>query len=696
MKKTIVVAASLFLFLATESLDARPRGIRTRGAAPNAAAHPLEPLSADEHRLAYDVVRAHFAASAALPDEPLLFPYISLREPAKSIVRAWSAGAAFPREATVHILHAPSNRTWIATVDLRASRVAQLTLAPAGTQPAVTAEEYVVADELVHAYEPWQEAMRKRGVDPDDVYVDVWAPGDLELPGSVIAGLPHRSQTRLLRALAFLRGASVDDYDPAEPQNPYVRPIEGVVVTLDMNQRRVVHMTDTLVRPVSSETGNAPVRRTGLKPMRIVQPSGGGFEVSGRLIRWQNWQFYVVLHPREGLVLYDVRYDDHGRLRPIAYRLSLSEIYVPYGVPDRNWSWRSAFDVGEYNLGTFAQTLEPNRDVPEHTWLIDSVFGSDTGPAEDAPSGTYDSDDTIGIYERDNGLLWTRTDPSNAERDTRGRRELVVTWNAWIGNYIYGFDWIFGMDGTIEVKVVLTGTTLNRGGTEEEEVGAPVVAVDDAGVRVAAPNHQHFFSFRLDLDVDGVENSVTESDIRHIPTPGFKNAFDAVETPLTNEGFRDSDPLAMRHWEVSSATAENAVGGHTSYAIETRDLALPLSAPDYDPLLRAAFASHPFWVTRFKDEERYAAGDFPNQGRAGEGLQSFVLPPESLGGDAGADVVVWQTIGMTHVPRPEDYPVMPTESIGFKLVPHGFFDRNPALDAQELPQARPRTRAVRR
>jgi primary-amine oxidase len=326
---------------------------------------------------------------------------------------------------------------------------------------------------------------------------------------------------------------------------------------------------------------------------------------------------------------------------------------------------------------------------------MDAVFGSDIGPAEDSPTGTYDSDDTIGIYERDHGLLWTRTDPSTAERDTRGRRDLVVTWNAWIGNYIYGFDWIFGMDGTIEVKVVLTGTTLNRGSGGEDEVGAPLVGVDENGVRVSAPNHQHFFSFRLDLDIDGAQNTVAESDVRHIPTPGFKNAFGAEETELTMEGFRDADPSRARHWEVSSATAENALGKHTSYAIETRDHAVPLSAPDYEPLLRAAFASHAFWVTRFHDDERYAAGDFPNQGLAGAGLQSFVTPPESIGGDAGADVVVWQTIGMTHVPRPEDYPVMPTESLGFKIVPHGFFDRNPALDAQELPQARPRTRAVR-
>jgi primary-amine oxidase len=686
---------SLLIVLAAfaEPLSARPRGVRTTMVRASAAAHPLEPLSADEHRVAYDAVRAFFTADANLPDEPLLFPYLALNEPAKQFVRNWSGALDFPREATVHVLHAPSNRLWIATVDLRARSVRQIVMMPPGTQPAVTAEEYIVADELVHAYEPWQAAMRKRGVDPADVYVDVWAPGDLELPPHVVSRLPHGSETRLLRALAFLRGAPLDDFDPENPQNPYARPIEGVVVTLDMNQRRVVHMTDTLVRPVSSETGNAPTRRSGLKPMKVSQPNGGGFEVTGRLVRWQNWQFYVVLHPREGIVLYDVRYEDHGRLRPIAYRLSLSEIYVPYGVPDENWSWRTAFDVGEYNLGMYAQTLEPNRDVPEHTFFFDSVFGSDTGPAEDNPTGTYDYDATIGMYERDNGLLWTRTDPSNAERDTRGRRDLVVTWNAWIGNYIYGFDWIFGQDGSIEVNVVLTGATLNRGSAGEEEIGAPVVAMDENGVHTAAPNHQHFFSFRLDLDIDGVQNAAAESEVRHIEVPGFRNAFDVVETVLTAEGFRDADPLKSRTWEVSSTTTENAVHGHPSYALESTNIAVPLSTPDYEPLLRAAFASHAFWVTRFRDDERYAAGDFPNQGRSGSGLASFVSPPEPL--DSTSDVVVWHTIGLTHVPRPEDYPVMPTESIGFKLVPHGFFDRNPALDAQELPTTKKRYRPSR-
>jgi primary-amine oxidase len=43
-------------------------------------------------------------------------------------------------------------------------------------------------------------------------------------------------------------------------------------------------------------------------------------------------------------------------------------------------------------------------------------------------------------------------------------------------------------------------------------------------------------------------------------------------------------------------------------------------------------------------------------------------------------VVFWYTFGHTHIPRPEDYPVMPTAYIGFLLKPNGFFDENPAND----------------
>jgi primary-amine oxidase len=628
-----------------------------------------------------------------LPATKLLFPDVVLREPAKAAVLAHldSGGPKPPREARVEALHYPTNRVWVATVNLGTNAVTSLVLQPAGTQSPVSADEFVKADAVVHANGTWQAAMTARGLDPDKCYIDVWAPGDPPGEGTLSFG----TKTRLLRCLTFYRGTD----RPQEDDNPYDRPVEGVIVTLDMNaetvvgaetlQGKVVDVNDTGIRPVSTETGNAATERPPLPGLSYT--GGSSYQRSGpdgRAVSWQKWTFFVSFNVREGLVLYDVRFDG----RRVAYRLSLSEIYVPYGIGDENWVFRTAFDVGEYWLGQYGQALAPGEDVPSNAQFFDAAVAIDTG-------GAYGLPDVVGIYERFGGIAWTRTDPSLFSRDTRGARELVVTWNAWIGNYIYGFNWVFRQDGSIEVITDLTGTLLCRGSASREGEGA----VDDAAplvgeaprvpgsasggspdglARVRAPVHQHFFSFRLDLDVDGLANAVATHDVVHTPmgdAGGFENVFAGVETLFASEGSSVADPTKAREWEVQSTVATNGLGGETAYSISLPNFCVPLSEPMFEPLQRAAFAQKQFWVTRYKDGELYAAGDFPNQGAQGEGLPAFA-DGEALNPGAGTDVVVWVTPAITHVPRPEDYPVMPTESIRFKISAHGFFDRNPTLD----------------
>jgi len=644
-----------------------------------AADHPLEPLSAAEIQAAFEAVQAKFLADEALPDQPLRYSMVVLAEPAKSLVLGWTKGVAFPRNALVQVMHYPSNRLWVAEVDLLVHNVLRLELRPAGTQGQLTSEEFVAATELVYAHEPFATALRARGLDPALTYIDVWAPGDAELPKGVAAKLPHGAHTRLARCLVFYRGADAAAQVLESPQNPYDRPVEGLVITVDLNAREVIDLLDTGVRPVIAETGNARTSRR-LKPLVVTQPEGSDVIIRGREVTWQRWKFYAALHPREGLVLYDVRFEDGGVWRPIAYRLALSEIYVPYGMGDEAWLWRSAFDVGEYNAGMLAQPLEVNRDVPENTQLLDALFFSDVGPDEENTTGAIEYPGTIGLYERDSGILWTRTDPSNYQRDTRLARELIVTWNCWIGNYIYGFDWTFKLDGSIEVKVQLTGTTLNRGTDETPEAEAAKVGLDDNGVWVAAPNHQHFLSFRLDLDVDGKNNALMEMGAAHLPETGFKNSFGAVMSHIEHEGYRDADPFSARHWHVESADKKNKYGKPTSYALEPATFAVPYSAPDFPGLLRAEFARHPLWITRYKEGELYAAGDYPNQAQRSDGVGAYTTPAEHLHGD---DIVLWYTTGFTHLSKPEDFPVMPSESIHFKLQPRGFFSANPALEVAD-------------
>jgi primary-amine oxidase len=252
----------------------------------------------------------------------------------------------------------------------------------------------------------------------------------------------------------------------------------------------------------------------------------------------------------------------------------------------------------------------------------------------------------------------------------------VTTWNCWIGNYIYGFDWIFKLDGSIEVKVNLTGTTLNQGTTAEPEASAPKVGIDDAGVVVGAANHQHFLNFRLDLDVDGPMNHAMQMEVARLPNTGFKNSFDAVVTPIESEGYADVNPFTARHWHVENMSVKNAYGKPTGYALEPTSFAIPYSAPDFPGLERAQFAQHQLWVTRYNDAEHYAAGDFPNQAKAPDGVGVYTQPAEAL---HDQDIVLWYTTGFTHIAKPEDYPVMSTESVGFRLAPRGFFKSNPAL-----------------
>ena len=467
--------------------------------------------------------------------------------------------------------------------------------------------------------------------------------------------------TRILKELSFYRGAL---------PNPYDRPIEGVVVTLDMNKLKVVDFVDSGIRPVDTTTsGSSTTQRTDLKPLVVQQPDGPSFTLDGRDVSWQGWHFRVDWSPREGLVLDRIGFQQNGAVRPVINRMSLSEIYVPYAIPDANWSWRNAFDIGEYNLGLYTEGRDKNIDVPENAVFFDEVAG-DTGPA----GGSYEVPHGIAMFERDGGSLWDRLDPTTLERDARYARELVVTWAAAIGNYTYGVEYVFKMNGAIDVNMNATGTTLNQGISTASQGNQHGTVVTP---KIAAPGHQHFFGFRIDFDVDGTSNRVVEQNAISTASPGG-NAWKVVSTTLGTEGSRDANPATVRSWRIESTARTNAVGEPTAYELVGSDTGVPYSSPTYPPLLQAPFAQHPLWVTTYKDGERYAGGDYPFQGVAGDGLTSYTSPAENVN---GKDVVVWYTPTITHIPHVEEYPVMTTETAHFHIEPDGFFNSNPALDA---------------
>jgi primary-amine oxidase len=655
------------------------------------AAHPLDPLTAAEIATAVRLVRAQpDLAPQAGSERELLFPTVTLNEPPKSEVRAFTPGSTFRREASVAVFDRTGNRTFEAIVDLRARKVTSFTPL-ANVQPSIMNVEIDRVVPLVRADPAFQEAMRKRGLtNMADIQLDPWAPGLLD-PKT------EPKTTRWVRALAYVKGTQ---------KNPYARPIEGVVALVNLNAMRVERVIDTGVYPIPPETADLDEPsiakfgklRAAPKPLQSTQPLGPSFTVSGHEVRWQNWRFRFALEPREGLVLHTVGYEDHGRLRPILYRASLSEMLVPYADPSSNWSFRNAFDEGEYGLGRLTDSLEVGIDAPKHARFFDAVFADDLGKPTVVPRA-------VAIYERDGGLLWKHFEYySNNRTDGRRARELVIFSMVTVANYDYGFNWIFRQDGTMELQAVLTGIMLTKGvHAAKVDTSAGANGTDGSmsdraqhaegrfshlvAPNLAAVHHQHFFNFRLDFDIDGGPNSVREINTRAL-APGVDNpslnAFVMEETPLRSEADaqRDMNLATARRWVVINPTSHNAVGQPAGYLIAPGDNSVPYLQPDSPIRQRAGFINHHFWATAFDPAERHAAGEYPNQSDPGLGLPTWTKANRPL---EGQDVVAWYTFGVTHIPRPEEWPVMSATTAGFKLVPVSFFTRNPALDV-------PRTR----
>jgi len=287
-------------------------------------------------------------------------------------------------------------------------------------------------------------------------------------------------------------------------------------------------------------------------------------------------------------------------------------------------------------------------------------------------------ENAICLHEEDFGILWKHTNFRTGQVEVRRSRRFVISSIATVGNYEYGFFWYLYQDGTIELQLKLTGVV---------STGAVAPGVQpEHGVVVApglyAPNHQHWFSFRLDMMVDGPDNSVYEVDSEALPMgPGNPNgnAWVARRTLLAREAEaqRLINPLAGRYWLVTNPSVKNELGQPVGYKLLPGENVGALAHPESSIAKRAGFITRHLWVTRYDRREMFAAGDYPNQHPGGAGLPAYVNANRPL---EQTNVVLWYSVGSHHIARPEEWPVMPVDYAGFQLKPVGFFVGSPALD----------------
>jgi primary-amine oxidase len=624
--------------------------------------HPLDPATGEEFLAGRDIL-----AAAGLLGEHVRFAYYGLEEPPKGEVLAFRPGDEPRRALRAMLIDVTTGQSSDVVVSLTDAAVTSQRLLDHERDGAVPIllQDFVRAEEIVHADEGWLAAMARRGL------TDVSKLRACPLTAGRY-GFEDEVGRRMVRVLTFVQE---DDADLA-----WAHPVDGIAAYVDLVEGVVFKLVDEQDLPVPATSGNyddpavrGPVRE-GLKPIEITQPEGPSFTVDGHAISWQNWSVRVGFDAREGLTLHQISYDDHGTARPVIYRASVPEMVVPYGDPGPTRYWQNYFDDGEYLVGRLANSLELGCDCLGEIRYLDATVTDDFG----APVTIANA---VCIHEEDFGVLWKHTDIFSGSAQTRRQRRLVISFFSTVGNYDYGFYWYLYLDGTIELEMKLTGILFTSAYPNADYPDGDYPYATEVAPGLGAPGHQHLFSARLDMMVDGLANSVEEIDSHGVPLGPdnpYGNALRRTITRLETESEgRLGAPQTGRVWRVVNDQVKNSLGQSVGYTLYPEANPTLLVDPSTSLYARAGFATKHLWVTPYDHQERYPAGDFVNQHPGGGGLPAFVAQGRSI---ADTNVVLWHTFGPTHFPRPEDWPVMPVARCGFQLKPSGFFDRNPTLD----------------
>ena len=634
----------------------RPAGA-SAGAGP---AHPLDPLTAGEIGQAAAIVRRDRGVGAGWR-----FASIELREPGKDVLPALEAGELTRREAVAVCWDRADGRAYRAVVSLTAGEVTAWQYLP-GQQPNMTLDEWHECDEMLRAHPALAQALARRGItDLSLVLTDVWAYG--------AALVPERYRGLRLGWSDVWRRDS-------EQGNPYAHHVSGLHPVVNLNRMMLLEIEDS---PDGGRSHDEPGVRgeylpglTGLPPrevmpLQVVQPDGPGFTLDGRLLCWQDWQLRLGFSHREGLVLHQVGYRDAGRLRPVAHRLSFAEMFVPYRDPTPDHYRRTAFDIGEWGLGFMTTSLERGCDCLGEITYLDAVVHDSRGGPRTIPRA-------ICIHEEDSGVLWKHVDDAAGPQVRRARR-LVVSFHVTVANYEYLVYWRFYQDGNIECEVRATGimvTSLFPNGHAPAQVrnaGRPahLCAVPPALHRRAARPRRGWAGQHGLRDRVGDARTGRRRPVR--PGPGAQG-HPAAHRGGGKAGLRLERAARLEGGQRRRPQRPGHPGGIQAGAFGC--------VPSADgPVLPGLPAG--------RGDRAHAVGDpvpggralalrrLPESQRAGHGPAAWTARNRSI---ENTDIVLWYVFGIHHITRPEDWPVMPVNTVSFWLKPFGFFARNPALD----------------
>jgi primary-amine oxidase len=624
------------------------------------AQHPLDALTAEEIAKTVELLTAEGRV-----DEGTRYANITLLEPPKAQVLAWSPGQPFQRTAFAVVRKDGS--TFEAIVDLTDGKVVSVAENPTA-EPMILTEEWEKGRNAFMADARFTEALKKRG------YADT----------KNVVCTPNSSGWFPTENYTGRRVLKIPCFQTMDKLHPTIsRPIEGLMGVVDAETGEVLDVFDREIVPLPKAPqgyGSAlPAPDPQQNPVTFVAPEGPNIDIRNNLeIAWGRWSFHTRADKRAGLIVSLIRFHDGRKLRDITYQMNVSEMFVPYMDPNPTWSYRTFLDVGEFGLGYLMSSLAPDIDCPQTALFVDLTMPTDLG-------GSYDLERGMCVFERPTGdPAWRHFSNRRKEVNGKPQVELVVRTIPTIGNYDYVIDYVFSPQGNITLRVGATGFDAVKS-VAAADMTSPTAAQDTAfGALIApytvAPWHDHYINFRLDLDIDGQNNSLVRDSFVPASAPGSsprKSMWTLKTEPYTTEGPATVDHgKAGSNWRVTNSNQLNRLKQNPSYWLQSHHQAVSILAPDDPPQLRAGFSSETLWVTRYKPEELWAAGSYPNLSTEDLGLSKYVGDREPV---ANLDIVLWYTMGFRHATRPEDFPILPTFWHEMTLRPAFFFDMDPSM-----------------
>ncbi|XP_060551795.1 amiloride-sensitive amine oxidase [copper-containing]-like [Ruditapes philippinarum] len=413
-----------------------------------------------------------------------------------------------------------------------------------------------------------------------------------------------------------------------------------------------------------------------LQGPRFYEPDAKRYTIFGQHVKYMHWDFDVRMRPSTGLQIFDVRFQSER----IAYEISLQDaviFHTGYG-PSQTIS---NLYLTSWMIGASSFELVRGIDCPDTASFLDTHNFVNSG----VPLHYKNS---ICIFEVNPGIPLRRHYTNNYAGGYKHYGgivdyHLIVRHIATIWNGDYIFDYIFRLNGEIEIRVSTTGYVQATYKLPfEQQYGNPLYFDVNANV------HQQLFHFKIDLDIGRQENrySVLDVDLETIRHPWYsksnKTQFVLSERKMEREMdivVDDSDN--PRYHLIYDKYLHNKYKTKRAYRILNKSSSKYLL--DYVPVTNAAkWAKYPLVITKYDDTEDLSSSIYAQNDPWNPvvDFERFVSDNDTI---VNEDLVAWATLGMYHIPHTEDVPSTSTSwnKLSLHLIPFNFFTECPSVSS---------------